>query len=187
MRKFCYTILAELRAGGDQSEAWIQQYKVTRWLAAANHSSVYSCYGLILDNNWLQNLCTFLSNYIFCTIEWFDICCLQPVRHCDPAQPAQCFGRPCHFSHFSSKRKVLRKFWPKTREKGVVKEDLANEISCIGWKWPLRGSVAFFHKICLPSKLSDVWEWSQWDGFDFVDLKCAEKNCGFAPRLAFAP
>jgi len=42
-----------------------------------------------------------------------------------------------------------------TREKGVDKEDLANEIRrLIGCIWPLRGSVASFYELLPTTKLS---------------------------------
>ena len=72
------------------------------------------------------------------------------------------------------------------REKGVHKEDLANEIRHrIGCIWPLRGSVACFHKLYLLTKISDVREWSLWGGFNLVDLKCTENNWVVTPILAY--
>jgi len=44
---------------------------------------------------------------------------------------------------------------------------------------------ACFHKLCLPTKLSDFQEWSQWVGLDLVNLKCAENNCVVTPILAY--
>ena len=63
---------------------------------------------------------------------------------------------------------------------------LANEVRRrIGCLWLLRGSVACFHELYLQTKFSDIREWSQWGGFDLVDLKCAENNCVATPMLAY--
>ena len=72
-----------------------------------------------------------------------------------------------------------------SREKGVDKEDVANEKRRrIGGIWPLR-KCACFHELYLPIKLSAIGAWSQWSGFDLVDLKCAENNCVLTPILAY--
>jgi len=73
-----------------------------------------------------------------------------------------------------------------TREKGVDKEVLANEIRCrIGCLWPLRGSVACFHELYTSQpKFLMSKNGASGGGFDLVDLKCAENNCFATPVLA---